>query len=142
MVYLDSKGLKGDSTDGMIDGGVCGKERPDRTYDFGDKIIIVECDEHQHRDRACLCEQTRMVNIGQAYGGIPVYFIRFNPDDYTSKIETKDPVAIQKRYKVLSDLLVSIRDGKTTLTEGLVSALYMYYDEWSCLAEEEWKCLL
>jgi hypothetical protein len=24
-----------------------------------------------------------MVNIGQSFGGMPVYFIRFNPDDYT-----------------------------------------------------------
>ena len=30
------------TTDTIIDGGVCGKERPDRTYDLGDKILILE----------------------------------------------------------------------------------------------------
>jgi len=79
MNYLDARDLKGVSTDIVIDKGECGKERPDRVYDFGDKIVILECDEYQHRDRQCLCEQTRMVNIGQSFGGIPVYFIRWNP---------------------------------------------------------------
>ena len=141
MAYLDSKGLKGNTTDTMLDGGICGKERPDRTYDFGDKIVILECDEHQHRERSCVCEQVRMVNIGQSYGGIPVYFIRFNPDNYSPKSERKYPEQLQKRYKLLSDLLVSIKSGKTILPIALVSYLYMYYDDWSSLAEEEWKVL-
>ena len=98
MDFLDARGLKGDSTDTMIENGLCGKERPDRVYDFGDKIIILECDEHQHRDRACSCEQSRMVNLGQAYGGTPVYFIRWNPDDYIAESRKKEPDAIEKRH--------------------------------------------
>ena len=46
MSYLDVNDLKGISTDIVIDKGECGKERPDRVYDFGDKIVILECDEH------------------------------------------------------------------------------------------------
>ena len=141
MDALDARNLKGDSTDKIVEGGICGKERPDRIYDLGDKIIILECDEHQHRERACLCEQTRMVNIGQSFGGIPVYFIRWNPDDYSPANSRKKPEDIKKRYKLVGDLIADIKENKATLPEALVSALYMYYDEWSSLAEEEWKVL-
>jgi hypothetical protein len=50
MDSLDARDLKGDSTDKIVEGGICGKERPDRIYDLGDKIIVLECDEHQHRE--------------------------------------------------------------------------------------------
>jgi hypothetical protein len=30
-----------------------------------------------------------MVNIGQTFGGIPVYFIRWNPDDYSPENDKK-----------------------------------------------------
>jgi hypothetical protein len=130
MDYLDVRGLKGSSTDTVIDEGICGKERPDRIFDFGDKIVILECDEHQHRDRACVCEQTRMINIGQSFGGLPIYFIRWNPDDYSPENEGKDPELLPKRYKLVGDLIQDIQTEKAILPSALVSAIYMYYDEW------------
>ena len=141
MDYLDARGLHGDSTDKIIDGGACGKERPDRIFDLGDKIIVLECDEHQHRERACICEQTRMVNIGQSFGGIPVYFIRWNPDDYSPANSRKKPEDVKKRHKLVGDLIDDIKADRVILPVALVSALYMYYDDWSSLAEEEWKVL-
>jgi hypothetical protein len=141
MDSLDVRDLKGNSTDRMVEGGVCGKERPDRIYDLGNKILILECDEHQHRERPCLCEQTRMINIGQSFGGIPVYFIRWNPDNYSPSNSRKKPEDVKKRYKLVGDLISDIRENKITLPNALVSALYMYYDDWSSLAEEEWKVL-
>ena len=74
MDYLDNRGLEGFSTDITINKSECGKERPDRIYHFGDKIIILECDKNQHKDRICLCEQTRLVNKFNSFEGIPVYF--------------------------------------------------------------------
>ena len=141
MDALDARNLKGDSTDKIVEGGACGRERPDRVYDFGDKIVILECDEHQHQERACACEQTRMVNIGQSFGGIPVYFIRWNPDDYRPEKSRKKPEDIKKRYKLVGDLLDDIKSNKVALPAALVSALYMYYDGWASLAEEEWKIM-
>ena len=142
MTYLDARGFKGDSTDITIDNGICGKERPDRVYDLGDKILILECDEHQHRDRQCLCEQTRMVNIGQSFGGIPVYFIRWNPDDYSSESDRKVPELLTKRHKLCGDLICDIKKNKHVLPKGLVSVIYMYYDGWQSLAETEWQILI
>ena len=141
MAYLDARDLKGHSTDIAIDHGVCGKERPDRVYDFGDKIVVLECDEHQHQDRQCLCEQTRMVNIGQSFGGIPVYFIRWNPDDYSPESDRKRPEELSKRYKLVGDLLRDIHKEKHVLPRALVSAIYLYYDAWNSLADATWHTL-
>lgn len=139
MSYLDSRNLIGESTDKIIEGGVCGKERPDRMYDFGDKIIILECDEYQHRDRNCVCEQTRMINIGQTFGGVPVYFIRFNPDDYSPLNFRKKIENINKRHKLCGDLINDIKDNRIKLPQSLVSVIYLYYDDWSSLEEEKWE---
>lgn len=140
MEYLDRKGLKGNSTDIVIDRGTCGLERPDRVFDFEDKIVILECDEHQHKDRQCLCEQARMVNISQSYGGMPVYFIRWNPDNYTS-IDTKLPDSIPKRHKLVADYIQEIQESTLTLPKGLLSVLYMYYDGWTGLPDTEWTVI-
>jgi hypothetical protein len=139
MEYLDRKGLRGNSTDVVIDKGACGRERPDRIFDFDDKIVILECDEHQHRDRQCLCEQTRMINITQSYGGIPVYFIRWNPDNY---IAPGLPDPIQKRHKLVADFIRDIRDNSIQLPTALASVFYMYYDGWTGMGSGEWTQLL
>jgi len=140
MNYLDNIDLKGDSTDKIINYGECGLERPDRIYDFNDKIIILECDEHQHKNRNCTCEQTRMVNIGQSFGGIPVYFIRFNPDDYIP-LNNKNTDDIKKRYKLLGEFIKSIKNNKTILPKAFVSSFYMYYDDWDGIEKEDWKII-
>ena len=141
MAYLDARDLKGDSTDIVIDNGICGKERPDRVYDLGDKIVILECDENQHEDRQCLCEQTRMVNIGQTFGGLPVYFIRWNPDDYSPENDRKMPEDLAKRYKLVGDLIRDIKKNKITLPTALISVIYMYYNGWDSLQNTEWQVL-
>ncbi len=135
MTYLDAQGLPGDSTDRMIDHGSCGRERPDRIYDIGDRIIILECDENQHRDRACECEQTRMVNITQALGGPRVCFLRFNPDEYKSE---HGMVPLTKRYHVLRDLLKALVESRIDFP-GFLCVRYLFFDGWSTLAESPFQ---
>jgi hypothetical protein len=114
MDYLDGRGLEGTS-------GACGRERPDRVYDFGDKIVVLECDENQHQERACVCEQTRMVNIGESFGGVQVYFICWNPDDYAPADDGREPELLAKRHKLCADLTGDIKTGRhNTLPVGLV----------------------
>ena len=140
MEYLNHRGLRGNSTDVIIERGECGRERPDRVFEFDDKIVILECDEHQHRDRQCLCEQTRMVNISQSYGGMPVYFIRWNPDNYVSPGERKlDPVV--KRHTVVANFLRDIRDNRIRLPSALLSVFYMYYDGWVGFDLARWEVI-
>ena len=133
MSFMDFRGLFGSSTDIMIDGGICGRERPDRVYELPDKIIVLECDEHQHRERNCACEQTRMVNISQSFGGVPVYFLRWNPDDYAPEDDRKEPECVSARHKLCADFLECVLSGRTALPEtgALVYAMYLYFDGWS-----------
>jgi uncharacterized protein YxjI len=143
MDYLDARGLPGTSTDVMVNNGECGRERPDRVYEYPDRVLIMECDEHQHQYRQCVCEQTRMINIAQGYGGLPVYFIRWNPDDYIPANDKKEPELLAKRHKLAADVIRDIQNRKMKLpNSGLVFALYLYYDEWDGLANESWKVLM
>lgn len=143
MKYLDSVGLHGDKTDAMIDKGVCGKERPDRIFylpdmKFPTKVIIIECDENQHKNITYDCEEKRMFNIGQNCQGPKVYFIRWNPDEYKSK---KANESISKRYKTLSTYVKNMINDKIDLPNALVSVFYMYYDGWTGIQNESWKCV-
>jgi len=123
----------------MIDKGVCGKERPDFVFDMYKLILILECDEYQHKDRQISCETTRMKNIGQSYGGIPIYFIRWNPDNYKPGNNIKKKDLINTRQIVVCEYIKSIINDKITLpTDSLVSVLYMYYDGWTNINEAKW----
>jgi hypothetical protein len=57
------------------------RERPDFFFDRGSYCVIIEVDEHGHKDRPEACECTRMVNICQAEQR-PTYFLRYNPDGF------------------------------------------------------------
>jgi hypothetical protein len=140
MEYLDScKFLPlATSTDKIIESS-CGKERPDRTYECSDKVIIIECDEYQHRDRAPECETIRMKNIGQMYGGTPVYFLRWNPDNYAPLNPLKGMELTKSRYKLLANILKDLIENRTTLPKCLVGALYLYYDGWDSITTSEWS---
>ena len=137
MNYLDCINLKGNSTDKTVNPS-CGLERPDRVFETNEFILILECDENQHKNIVCSCEQIRMVNIGQGYGGIPVYFIRWNPDNYNSYKSCDD---INKRHKFVGKFIQSILDNRVTLPKHLVSAIYLYYDDWDGLSKEDWKII-
>ena len=54
---------------------------PDWSRDYGSFLLIVECDEHQHR-RSYTCESKRTVQIYQNAAHRPTVFVRFNPDGY------------------------------------------------------------
>jgi hypothetical protein len=130
MGYLDSRYLTGTSTDKILLDGQCGRERPDRVYELADKILVLECDEDQHKYRSCECEQTRMINIAQSYGGTPVYFIRWNPDKYNSETNCKQASMLQ-RYKVVGDLIQGIIESRIALPHCLMAVCYLYYDGWA-----------
>jgi hypothetical protein len=51
-----------------------------------DRVVAVECDEHEHRSEAVLCEVTRMLDVAAQHrltSDLPLHFIRFNPDGYS-----------------------------------------------------------
>ena len=66
--------------DQKIPGG-CSRRRPDIYLDLKTHSIIVEIDENQHIDYDTTCE-TQRVNDLYSDIGLPIVFIRFNPDEY------------------------------------------------------------
>ena len=97
--YLDQNNFVYNSTDIMLDKGMCGKERPDFVFEKDTCCIILEVDEHQHSNIAYKCEQERMFNIAQSCKGSQTLFIRYNPDNYTvnkTKMNTTDTLRLKE----------------------------------------------
>jgi Holliday junction resolvase len=69
--------------DKAIQGG-CSKRRPDVLMDLLTHVLIVECDEKQHKPKSYIaqCERRRKMELFRDVGSRPVVFVRFNPDGY------------------------------------------------------------
>jgi hypothetical protein len=116
------------TTDKTVSESGCSLRRPDFIFDFGSMILIVENDENQHKSRPCECEQTRMIQLYQDHGGLPVHFIRFNPDRYKSD-KTIEP--LPKRLNNLCDIISKIKKDKDFfLRNPHLTVSYLYYDGW------------
>ena len=81
----------------------CGdKERPDGLWDtHPTRVIGLEVDENQHKERNCACEQICMINIAQALGAGQAIFVRYNPDTFKSSESGNWPQS--KRLKLLKE---------------------------------------
>ncbi len=107
----------------------CSLKRPDFVIDCGKHIIIVEVDENQHSSYPCQCEQGRMITIFNDYGGLPVSFIRFNPDNYTDH-QGKKQVGKNQERKRQTRLLKAITNLQMHPPQKVeLRVLYMYYDK-------------
>jgi hypothetical protein len=122
--FLLAHGVTFESIDRAVDGGVCGKERPDFYIDCGTHILIIEVDEHQHAGRPCECEQTRMVNISQS-NGMKTIFLRWNPDKYRTCKGTKMDTTVRR----LDVLLEYIKHHKTIPPPDFLNVIYLYFDD-------------
>ena len=114
--------------DKMLEGTSCGRERPDFQIDCETHFVYVEVDEHQHNSYACECEQTRMINLVEARG-MPVRFIRYNPDVY-EPMKGQRKVKLEQREKKLVEY-VKYAMTRPPQEEGVFSnVLYLFYDEY------------
>jgi Holliday junction resolvase len=109
----------------------CTKQRPDIYIDLGDRILIIEIDEHQHRHMDVDCERTRMFDIAQALGGVPVIFIRFNPDDYKT---TSGMLDTDTRLHLLVRKMEDIKENwypemDVDASLSMAWCTYMFYDD-------------
>jgi hypothetical protein len=100
-----------------------GRERPDFFFDRGSYCVILEVDEHSHKDRPEACECMRMVNICQAEQRA-TYFLRYNPDGY----QPADGRKFSKKRR--QDLLVRcLRDVLTSQPEvGPLAFKQLFFD--------------
>ena len=125
--------------DKMLEGPSCGRERPDFQIDCGSHFVYIEVDEHQHQSYACECEQTRMINLVHARG-MPVRWIRYNPDCY-ELIKGQRYVKQEQREKKLIEY-VTYAINHTPQEDGVISnVLYLFYDEYDT-TKQTWHTLL
>jgi hypothetical protein len=73
-------------TDQKITGG-CSRRRPDIAIDLYTHIIILECDEEQHKEYNC--ENKRIMELFQDFGNRPMVILRFNPDSFIDENKKK-----------------------------------------------------
>ena len=125
--------------DRMLEGPVCGRERPDFQIDCGTHFVYIEVDENQHNSYPCECEQIRMINLTEVRG-IPVRWIRYNPDIYDPPFGKKIVKIEQREKKLIEYIKWSIK--KSPKETGCISnVLYLFYDEYET-GKEEWNKLL
>jgi hypothetical protein len=122
--------------DRIID-STCNRYRPDILYDCGTHIVVVECDENQHKNyhwESCSLnrslehmEEKRMYEIMVAYG-LPAKFIRWNPDTFKIKGEICKRYNNKKRLELLVKWIKKLIKPITNI-ENMVSYKTLFYDE-------------
>ena len=123
--------------------GGCSKKRPDCYIDKFTHVIVIECDENQHKETSC--ENKRTMELFQDFNCRPIVFIRFNPDSYI-----KDDKKFNSSFKMHKTLDVPvIRDKKewnirldllkkqisyyiNNLPEKEVTNEYLFYNDIMC----------
>jgi hypothetical protein len=69
-----------------------------------DRVVAVECDEHEHNREAVLCEVTRMLDVAAQHrmtSDLPLHFIRFNPDGYSVDGRPQKPKMAERHRELL-----------------------------------------
>jgi hypothetical protein len=118
----------------MVDPKVCViRHRPDFLYDLGDRIVIVECDEFQHKFKngSERCELMRLVNIAEGYRTlpgffIPVHVIRYNPDAFKVAGSSVRMEQKQRMNLLKARLLRALNDDQK---EYRLTVEKLFYDE-------------
>ncbi len=104
---------------------LCSQYRPDFVIKYYDTFyVIVEVDEKQHETYPQTCERKRMVQIFNDLGGGPVFFIRYNPDNYIDHLGNKQI----GNEKYLLDLLNRLKNIDFEELKPTLSVYYVCYD--------------
>ena len=125
--------------DKILEETKCGRERPDFQIDCGDHFVYLEVDEHQHQSYACECEQIRMLNLAEVRG-LPITFIRYNPDIY-DPIKGQKMLKLEQRHKKLIEWIVYAMKHSPIETNAIANVLYLFYDEYDNNSPE-WHVLM
>jgi hypothetical protein len=112
--------------DKIID-SACNKKRPDLIYDCETHHLVVDIDEHQHDSYDRACEIIRMIEICQAVG-MPVIFIRYNPDNYTDSQFKKNPIMKVKREQILVEWVRHCMTASPRTPEEFLRVVYLFYN--------------
>lgn len=111
--------------DRIIDSECDTKERPDNVWDCGTHYIVLEVDENQHRSYCESGEYSRMINIHSHFNGVPVIFIRYNPNNFLDENGKKSK--LNKNKKEL-ELIRWLNYFDTFECKKTCYVLYLFYD--------------
>lgn len=138
--FLKENGTIFETEDKIPQNG-CSKFRPDGVIDFLYFKVILEIDENQHKSYSNKCEMTRMIQLQQDYGGIPIIFIRYNPDNYKDinrNIIKPNPKRLHLLYDVLRSLGILKNEYEKNNTQlPPLSMIYMFYNNFDGTAKLE-----
>lgn len=128
---LDANKIQYEAHDKIVEMG-CSKYRPDFIIDCGTTKIVLEVDENQHSSYPCECEQIRMIQIFQDFGGSRLLFIRYNPDAYIDEKGHKNSIPGKQREKILLETISGIKNRIKMGEElnSMLSVIYIAYDGW------------
>ncbi len=137
ILFLQNNDISFITTD-KIPENSCSKFRPDGVIDFKYFLIVLEIDEFQHKNYDEMCEKNRMIQLHQDYGGIPLVFIRFNPDNYKIKLPNGEKKVVKPSNSRLKELLYLIKRFEylkdiyeTSVPLSPLSVCYIYYDNYT-----------
>jgi len=105
-----------------LDTSLYGANRPDFVWKLPDRWIYLECDENQHKGENYECERRRELALCNIAGAQPVFFIRFNPDVFSTPLKSSrvkvDAESLEKRHELLLETLKGVLqvDSPTGLT--------------------------
>src|SRR3989344_3049686 len=116
-----------ESRDSRVQGECSSRYRPDFVLDrAGVFKIVVEVDEQQHSSYPEACECKRMRQIFEDFAGLPVIFVRFNPDVFVDTAGVRQAVAQKARLRCLGKVLHGLRN--TEMLPGLLCMKQLFYD--------------
>ena len=113
--------------------GGCSRKRPDKLYASPDRVIVGECDEHQHNrsNGSYTCEEQRLSELYDepSIAGKPMAVIRWNPDAYAPPTGTR-----RKNRKERLALFVALHERLSARPPAgaawpPIAVYYMFYDE-------------
>ena len=107
-------------------GGVNSEEK-EIGFDFGNFKVFVEVDENRHKSYCELGEINRMKNIYMNEGGIPIVFIRYNPDNFVDDNKKRQQLSQAKREELLIKWLKKYKEEGVKYS---LSVNYLFYDGW------------
>jgi len=110
-----------------FDCGQRNSEEKEFGYDHGTHKVYIEVDENQHKSYCEVGEINRMKNIYMDDGGIPIVFIRYNPDNFYMDGK-KQNVPQGKREAELIKWL-NFYENIANLQNNPLSVQYLYYSD-------------
>lgn len=116
------------SYDKIVDFGICNKRRPDLVIDCKTHFVVVEVDENQHKYYNDECEKIRMLEILQSLG-LPVIFIRYNPDTYKPKLNSSE-FNLKYREKLLIECINTCMINIPENEEHYLRIIYLFFDNY------------